>query len=105
LGVLGLGLEAHGIGIVEDAQQRSEKKRTLLEQKLAFADKQNLAGAEREHFLAAASLFDPFPNYRIALYLECAEHCGGARIVYSDGTLKRYECSCEIEPAHERRAA
>ena len=30
-------------------------------------------------------------------YAECAAGCGAARIVYSGGTVKRYECSCEVE--------
>jgi DNA-binding transcriptional ArsR family regulator len=37
----------------------------------------------------------------IVQYSECVSGCGGCRIVYSDGTVKRYECSCEVEQAAE----
>ncbi len=37
----------------------------------------------------------------IALYLECAARCGGARVVYSDGTVKQCECSCGVESVVE----
>lgn len=37
----------------------------------------------------------------IVEYVECAARCGGARIVYSDGVVKRCECSCEVEKAAE----
>jgi predicted transcriptional regulator len=30
----------------------------------------------------------------IAQYIECAAGCGGGRIIYADGTVKSYECSC-----------
>jgi hypothetical protein len=30
----------------------------------------------------------------ILQYSECVSGCGGCRIVYSDGTVKRFECSC-----------
>jgi hypothetical protein len=34
-------------------------------------------------------------GYWITQYVECAMRCGGARIAYADGTVKRYGCSCE----------
>ena len=37
----------------------------------------------------------------IVHYVECAARCGGCRMVYRDGTVKRYECSCEVEQAAE----
>ena len=38
-------------------------------------------------------------GYWITQYVECAKQCGGARIAYADGTVKRYGCSCEGEAA------
>ena len=35
----------------------------------------------------------------IVEYIECAARCGGARIIYNDGVVKQYECSCEVERA------
>ena len=35
------------------------------------------------------------PYSAIVEYIECAMLCGGARILYSDCMLKRYECRCE----------
>jgi hypothetical protein len=35
------------------------------------------------------------PYASILQYSECVSGCGGCRIVYSDGTVKRYECVCE----------
>jgi DNA-binding transcriptional ArsR family regulator len=81
-----LGREVGG-GAVENEQQRRERKRK-------FAQQQNLTGAERDHFLAW-SIPGGGPGYRIVQYVECVAHCGGARIVFNDGTVKRYECSCE----------
>jgi hypothetical protein len=34
------------------------------------------------------------PDQHITQYIECATGCGGCRIEYADGTVKRYECSC-----------
>jgi hypothetical protein len=39
--------------------------------------------------------FETTPGYWIVQYIECARRCGGARIAYTDGTVKRYGCSCE----------
>jgi hypothetical protein len=34
------------------------------------------------------------PDQHITQFTECATGCGGCRIEYADGTVKRYECSC-----------
>jgi hypothetical protein len=37
--------------------------------------------------------------YYVIRYVECVTKCGGCRIEYSDGTVKKYECSCGDLPA------
>jgi hypothetical protein len=34
-------------------------------------------------------------GYYVTRYVECVSGCGGCRIEYADGTIKRYECSCD----------
>ena len=34
-------------------------------------------------------------------YFECSTRCGGCRVEYYDGTVKQYECSCEINQGIE----
>jgi hypothetical protein len=37
-------------------------------------------------------------GYYVVRYIACARGCGGCRIEYSDGTVKQYGCSCEMNP-------
>lgn len=46
---------------------------------------------------------DP-PGYWVTRYVECASGCGGCRVEYGDGTVKRYECSCDMPEVLEAAA-
>ena len=65
---------------------------------LAAAD--GVAGGKRDPLSIEPFEFELSPDYfAIKLYVECAARCGGCRIEYTDGTLKRYGCSCEAAAA------